>query len=234
MKRMIICISLFFFSTMANSNVYAITNKNNIEIDDTIYSKLVKFYGEDYLMTLSNDDYNDFQNIDLSNIKIVTPKDSRNYNFLAATEITNYKNLKIIVAENKVTVKLDWLKQPKVKNYDVMAVRFSNTEYDSIINAKYVYGNYNYKKINEVKTFDNGLGFSFKLPTEEIKSVIFDFKVNGNGIVYATYQHSTTNKISYVQSRNFYISSSGLGRVLSFKNGIEKYYDGMQGVSITV
>ena len=39
MKRMIICISLFFFSTMANSNVYAITNKNNIEIDDTIYSK---------------------------------------------------------------------------------------------------------------------------------------------------------------------------------------------------
>lgn len=72
------------------------------------------------------------------------------------------------------------------------------------------------------------------MPTEEIKSVIFDFKVNGSGIVYATYQHSTTNKISYVQSRNFYISSAGLGRVLSFKNGIEKYYDGMQGVSITV
>ena len=234
MKRIIVYIGLIICIVFINSNVYAITNKNGIEINDDIYSKLIKFYGEDYLMTISKNDYEDLIMTDINSIKMVSLNDLDSYNVLSNTETTNYKNLKIITSGSKVTVKLDWLKQPKVRNYDVMAIRFLNVKSNGIIGAKYIYGNYSYKQLNEFKYLDNGLGFSFKLPTEDIKSVIFEFKATGNGSIYATYQHSTTNKINYTQSRNFYISSSGLGGVLSFKNGIDKYYDNMNGVSIAI
>ena len=49
---------------------------------------------------------------------------------------------------------------------------------------------------------------------------------------YGTYQHATSD-VTLSQSKNYSISSSGLGGVLAFANSVIGYYDGMQGVDIT-
>ena len=235
MKKVIIYFCLVVGVLIINSNVYAITNKNGVEISEKIYEQLVKYYGDDYLMTITNDDFEYLMSKDIDNIKMISYYDYPKYSLFSTNEITNYKNLKIIVLDNKVTVKLEWLVQPKVRNYDIIAARFSNLKLNNVIGAKYIYGNdYNLKSISGIQKFDNGLGVSFKLPSETIRSVYFEFTVSGSGVIYATYQHSTTNRINYAQSKNFYITNSGLGKVVSFKNGIDKYYDDMNGVSISV
>lgn len=211
------------------------TNKNGIEITDEMYQKLVHYYGDEYLITMTNEDFEYFKSLDINSIKMVSVDDIQKYNLLSDNVETSYKKLTIIIAGKKITVRLDWNIQPKVKNYDVMAVRFSGVKLDSLFSVKYIFGDNNEsQQISGIKTFDNGLGFSFKLPTSKISNIFLDFFVSGSGTIYATYQHSTTNKINYTQSRNFYISSSGLGGVLSFKNGIDKYYDNMNGVSIAI
>ena len=65
-------------------------------INDDIYSKLIKFYGEDYLMTISKNDYEDLIMTDINSIKMVSLNDLDSYNVLSNTETTNYKNLKIL------------------------------------------------------------------------------------------------------------------------------------------
>lgn len=235
MKKLIAFICFIFAISIIDSNVYAMTNKNGVEIDDNIYKKLVYYYGDEYLMTMTNDDYNYLISQDINNIKMVSIDDAPEYSLLSDDVTTNYKKLKIVVAGNRVTIRLDWLVQPKVKNYDIIAARLSGVKLNSIIGAKYIYGSdYEIKQISGIKTFDNGLGFSFKVPTSKILCIFLEFSISGSGNIYATYQHSTTNRINYAQSQNFYLSNSGLGRVLSFKNGLEKYYDAMNGVSIAV
>ena len=56
MKKLIAFICFIFI--MINCNVYAMTNKNGVEIDDNIYQKLVYYYGDEYLMTITNDNFN--------------------------------------------------------------------------------------------------------------------------------------------------------------------------------
>ena len=169
MKKLIAFICFIFAISIIDSNVYAMTNKNGVEIDDNIYQKLVYYYGDEYLMTMTNDDYNYLISQDINNIKMVSIDDTPEYSLLSDDVTTNYKKLKIVVAGKRVTIRLDWLVQPKVKNYDITAARLSGVKLNSIIGAKYIYGSdYEIQQISGIKTFDNGLGFSFKVPTSKI------------------------------------------------------------------
>lgn len=138
MKKVIIYFCLVVGVLIINSNVYAITNKNGVEISEKIYEQLVKYYGDDYLMTITNDDFEYLMSKDIDNIKMISYYDYPKYSLFSTNEITNYKNLKIIVLDNKVTVKLEWLVQPKVRNYDIIAARFSNLKLNNVIDTSKV------------------------------------------------------------------------------------------------
>lgn len=233
MKKLIAFICFIFI--MINCNVYAMTNKNGVEIDDNIYQKLVYYYGDEYLMTITNDNFNYLMSQNIDNIRMISVDDNLQNNLLSDNVKTNYKNLKIVVAGKMVTIRLDWYIQPKVKNYDIFAARLSGVKLVKVNGAKYIYGNnYEIRQIDDIRKFNNGLGVSFKMPADTIRCVFLEFIISGSGDIYATYQHSTTNKINYAQATNYYLSSSGLGRVIKFKNEVNKYYDAMPGVSIAV
>ena len=59
------------------------------------------------------------------------------------------------------------------------------------------------------------------------------YKTSNSAIIYGSYQHSQRN-VTLSQSQNYVLSPNGLGGVIDFSSSVEKYYDGMGGVSISV
>lgn len=167
---------------------------------------------------------------------------------IATYHTTSYKNIQISstpIATNKylVDITTDWLITPRVKSYDVIAMRVD----DAIIksgsqNGIQMYNNsstsgsvdYSYQGTNMVLS-SNGFGISMNLVdaasgfTCQIEAVVT--ATTKWATVYGSYQHAMT-AVTLAKSKSYTISHNGYGKVINFATAVQNDYDNMQGVSI--
>lgn len=173
-----------------------------------------------------------------------------NISTIATYHSTSYKNIEISttsIGSNKYLVYLtnDWLITPRVKSYDVIAMR---TE-DSTISSGSQRGvqmyttngisdviNYSYNGTNMVLS-SNGFGISMNLVdaasgfTCEIQAIVE--ATSQWATVYGSYQHAMT-AVTLAKSKSYTISHNGYGKVINFATAVQNDYDNMQGVSISL
>lgn len=129
----------------------------------------------------------------------------------------------------RVTFSTIWKSLPKIKSYDVIGIRLSDTffldEHAIILANDYLKPDYAYQSTS-------GLGAIFDLSKDEIYTITQSFNVAYQGTIYATYQHAIKD-ISLDNASNFSFSSNGLGSVISFANQKEeKSYDDLPGIKL--
>lgn len=83
------------------------------------------------------------------------------------------------------------------------------------------------------KTLSNGFRSSALLQTGSSQEYSLTFMVSGSGTVYGTYQHAVSS-VTLNQSKDYTISSFGLGKVLDFSSSVKDKYDRMTGVDLAV
>lgn len=136
-----------------------------------------------------------------------------------------------------------WIKMPKIKQFDVMAMRWDNSL--SVMN---VYGAQWGDSSQKMTTYDEsspnvkktnyGIGISMNLHDTYKNECELYMRIASRTkfgtYLYATYQHarhSNANTLAISQSYTF--SSNGLGGVLYYSNATYRnYYDGMVGLSM--
>lgn len=135
-----------------------------------------------------------------------------------------------------------WKIMPSVRSFDVSGFRLgglsvvSGTQsgyqmYTTGGSTQYVSYAWNGTNINKQS---NGFGISMNLVDSSVTyletAMTADVVSTSTApIVHATYQHAIRN-VTLAQSKNYTISSAGLGDVLNFAGSIDDYYDGMQGL----
>lgn len=162
---------------------------------------------------------------------------------------TSSKKLTISVlnagSRKRITLTNTWLKLPKVRSYDVMAVRITDTSFTIGSNAFSASQEYDNNTVNYSYSGDNvripgvfshpGIGVSMNIVdsvSSSLSNTMVLTLVNGKDKykVFGTYQHATS-KVTLAQSKDYDIEAGGLGNVLKFSSSVAGKYDGMQGVS---
>lgn len=232
------------------SKVYALENiyfenSQGIKFTKNEYEIIGKIYGTDYLERMTQEDYNWLIDLKINNNDIEV---NSNYDYNHGTDIMPFEeihstaNKKITIVKscdtNKcmILVTTKWLSSPKVRSYDVIGTRFSNTSlYNDSIETKVQsdLGTERFNSSNNIVRYTNGFGVSVKLPTSNNLIISQKFYVNKSGKVYASYQHATKS-ISLSTSKLYTITSSGYGKVFSFYGNALNVYDQMGGVDINI
>ncbi len=163
---------------------------------------------------------------------------------------TSYKNIQITTSKittNKYYVYLtnDWLITPKVKSYDVIAMRTDDATITSgsqigtqlyTVNGVSSGVDYSYNGTNMVLS-SNGFGISMNLVdaasgfTCDIEAIVT--ATSQWATVYGSYQHAMT-AVTLAKSKSYTISHNGYGKVINFATAVQNDYDNMQGVSISL
>ena len=187
------------------------------------------------------------------------------YMFLATTKAANtdvwettYKILTLQILQwrggsnaKKIVVNNHWKTIPKVKELDIIGVHFVSGGRNLIQNDTFVA-----KQIadGEVLTYtsgsdnrvsqSNGQAVVMNIVNSTSKSLdnTLEFVMGGDNdiVVNASYQHNTSNDVTYAQAKNFTFGSSTndsnkicLGGVFIYPRSIGQYkYDQTQGVSV--
>lgn len=214
-------------------NVFATGYNSQIMLSDCEYDFISNMFYEGFQNNMSIEDYN---NIFSSGISCNSPIQLNNNTFdlLGTSHTTKSKNLLIKKSCSSniclITIQLKWLVTPKNKSYDVIGALLENTNFVGQAVTTFLDGN-NITNSSNYKFYLNGYGTSIYLSSSEKPNIIQYFNANNSGIVYASYQHSTS-QISLNQSQNYSLSKNGYGGVFLFNNNIKPYFDGMSGVSI--
>lgn len=231
MKKKLI-IAIFTISICFISGINKV-NANEYNFSSLEKQYIEELYGSDYEFSKEEYEWIKKLEIDKSGYRIVTNEQ----NIIPYIEIneTDMKILKISQSNDCITVAVSWKKEAQVKNYDVIAARFSGLTLNRSYYSSYITTKSSKYKCQNYKLYDNGIGCSFKLP-QSVKNVTIAlyFKTNGSGTVYATYQHSKTNRLTLNDSKNYSLSANGYGKVLQFNNKVAPYYDNMRGVEINI
>ena len=166
----------------------------------------------------------------------------------ATYHATSYKNIEITTSQTGtnsyfIYVTNNWLITPRVKSYDVIAMRVDDATISSgtqrgmqayTTNGITDVVNYSYQGTNMVLS-SNGFGISMNLVdaaqgfTCEIQAIVtatFQWAT-----VYGSYQHAMT-AVTLAKSKSYTISHNGYGKVINFATAVQNDYDNMQGVSI--
>lgn len=158
---------------------------------------------------------------------------------------TEYKQLSISVSGGVVKIECTWKMTPKVRSFDVIALRGENVLFNSnVIQGKQIYvkeGSTSFVKYNvnssNTKIFGNGVGISMNLVDDASDyrlSLSIPYSITGNNpIIYGSYQHAVRN-VSLNTSQKYLLNAKGYGKVILFDNPVNSYYDGMSGVSINL
>lgn len=133
-----------------------------------------------------------------------------------------------------------WYKIPKIKQFDIMAVRWNNN-----VNISNIIGwqecdsntgisNYNLNNKN-VKYTSNGAGISMNIHDSAKNRIELYMRVESKDSFgydfYGTYQHARNSKANTLAISQSYTFGDGLGGVLVFNNKTyESYYDNMMGI----
>lgn len=132
---------------------------------------------------------------------------------------------------------VEWLTVPKVKSFDVLALRFATSVGIQSATGSQVtnIGTQNYSNNGtNMKKFSNGVVISMNLMDDATTFLCkIQARINNTSNVipvYGSYQHAKTD-VTLATSQSYTLSSSGLGGVIAFNtNTIRNYYDGMRGV----
>ncbi len=257
-----VLLSIFITPMIANaSEEEYYTNKNGVVMDQANYENLVEKLTLEYVSFMTQREYDSLkdhelpvvaeksiisENIEIGGIpmEVVNPFSvAGSPNSIATTS----KKLGITVfdwgnGQYYVKAANEWLSIPKIRNYDVFAMRpddgfslvagtpsgtqyYSNaTEGHSII--------YQPNGANTV-TKSNGFGMSMNLVDNSDVSTFLNTitaRVSGSsGTVSASYQHCTSNSVTKAQSMDYILNVNGLGGVILF-NTVQSKYDAMMGV----
>ena len=233
----LLTLSLFLCMGVAKAESYY-TNNNGVSLTEKEYNYVIDFYGEDYLSQMTEENYNWIQKMDVNNREY---KIEKYYDKDTTTRSTYHQTSSKYLAISRscsgtcsVTIKLQWLKNPNVRSYDVIGARFVNTSLVSgtastVVSSSVgstVYSNYQY--------FSNGFGNSVKLPSSATSIIVEqNFEVQNSGTVYGSYQHAT-GYISLAQSKKYSINYNGAGTVFLFDSSVNDYFDQMGGVYISM
>lgn len=254
--------------------LFVTTSAKAATLTDEEYSRLKIIFSDARIATMSDEDAQRYLSYDLENSNIVSKyyRVTETANGTVSTEVTKteaeeasqatnnitrgafhrttYKNIQISATQlegNNYYIRFytNWLLTPRVKSYDVNAMRVDDaTIRDGSQAGRQTYGSYgNYSLVeysnngtNMVKK-ENGFGISMNLvdaATEfqlDIEAIVKS--TSKWATVYASYQHAATN-VTLAQSKAYNISHNGYGEVINFATAVENYYDGMQGVSIAL
>ena len=251
------------------------TSAKAATLTDEEYSRLKIIFSDNRIANMSDEDAQRYLSYDLEHSNVVNKyiKVTETANGTTSTEVskseaesgvqeannnltrttyhtTTYKNIRISATPlggNKYLVNFYemWLIDPRVKSYDVIAMRVDDSTVvegtqsgmqNYAQNGKSLSINYSNNGTNMVKK-SNGFGISMNLVdagTEfdcEIEAIVTS--TTKWATVYASYQHAATN-VTLAQSKAYNISHNGYGEVINFATAVENYYDGMQGVSIAL
>lgn len=266
MKKSLLVLSILLCTFIAPSIVNAesfYTNNNGVEMDEANYNNLVEKLTLEYVSFMTQREYDSLkdhelpkvaeksiisENIEIAGLpmEIVSPYSvAGSPNSVATTA----KRLGITVfdwgnGQYYVSASNEWISMPKIRNYDVFAMRpddgFSlvagtpsgtqhysnNSSGDAII--------YQPNGANTV-TKSNGFGMSMNLVDNSDINVLINTitaRVSGSGgTVSASYQHCTSSSITKAQSMAYSLSVNGKGGVILFSDpSVGGKYDGMMGV----
>lgn len=241
-----------FINNMTQERFNKIKDKEFIKVESqTNYLVYREYYSNtgDVVFTesqsLSEEEYENYSSI--QTFRVCTEDEHIDYNECWITE--NKKLVFDFVCEGSTTTcylsaELFWLTQPKVRSYDVFAMRwtsnFSPTTFfatqGAMVNSIPEQTEYHPGGTNSVFN-SSGVGVSMNLYDDglwiqcymDVEGTRTDKKTMTG---YVTYQHATS-ALTLANSKSYTFSSSGLGGVLYYSNStIRNKYDGMQGLSM--
>lgn len=213
-----------------------ITTKERIVDPKNIDSEIKKIKNKNSFSLLSNSN--------LFNCTIHGPEYST-----AMKKMSIYSIKSSSSTEKQANMKCTWLTIPKIRSYDIIAIRFGQVNGLSIIhcnntNGKQIWDNHTINYLangnnTTIKTGNadkgyGGIGIAMNIKDEVKKklsmelNVVYNITSNKAYKVFGTYQHATSN----VDKPSYKFSPSGMGEVISFDNkNVAVKYDNTSSVS---
>lgn len=144
----------------------------------------------------------------------------------------------------KIELTCEWIKTPKVKSYDIIAIRVNQ---DAIFSAdEYCYGKQyadndviTYKGgSSNIKSSKTGLGISMNLVDNASRHKLVLYAnvaaSNQSMIIFGTYQHATSD-VTLSKSQKYNFSPKGMGGVIDFTSTtVYEKYDRTPGLAVWV
>lgn len=266
LKKIIMTISILLVMIIS-SNVKA------ANLTDEEYARLRNLFSDARISMMSDEDAARYLSYDLEHVNKVskyykvtettngtittevskeeaTTAAENNISTMATYHTTSYKNIEIStmkLSTNVYYVNLtnEWLITPKVKSYDVIAMRVDDATISNgtqsgiqiyVTNGISDTVEYSYNGTNMVLS-SNGFGISMNLVdaasgfTCDIDAVVT--ATSQWATVYGSYQHAMT-AVTLAKSKSYTISHNGYGKVINFATAVQNDYDNMQGVSISL
>lgn len=162
---------------------------------------------------------------------------------------TDMKKIKMKIASNGATVKkveltCEWIKTPKVKSYDIIAIRVNQNvkiSADGNCYGKQYADNdvITYKgDSSNIKSSKTGLGISMNLVDNASKHKLELYANvaanNQSMIIFGTYQHAISD-VTLSKSQKYNFSSKGMGGVIDFTTTeVYEKYDQTPGLAVWV
>ena len=224
---------------------YQAFKSRNISMDDfASYSQVKK-----YFKTTINNLTNEITTTEVSEQEY-TNYNPENVSINSFVE-TEYKYMQLTLSTfddgyGDVSLGLRWKMIPATRSFDVLAIRFIAIEvingsqygrqaYEINGEANYVSYAWNGTNINDL---NNGFGISMNLINStdvnyfqmNIGAAIKVTNPNADPTAFGSYQHACSS-VTLAQSKNYTLSSAGLGNVINFPANIASKYDGMPGLS---
>ncbi len=264
LKKIIMTISILLVMIIS-------TNVKAANLTEEEYARLRNVFSDARISFMSNEDAARYLSYDLEHTNKVskyykvtettngtittevskeeaTEAADNNISPIATYHTTSYKNIEIMTTHTggnsyQVYMVNTWLITPRVKSYDVIALRVEDATISSGSQlGTQVYGsngnfdmvNYSYNGTNMVLS-SNGFGISMNLV-----DAASEFACDIEAIVtatsqwakaYGSYQHAMT-AVTLAKSKSYTISHNGYGKVINFATAVQNDYDNMQGVSI--
>lgn len=266
LKKIIMTISILLVMIIS-------TNVKAANLTDEEYARLRNVFSDTRISFMSDEEATQYLSYDLEHSNKVSKyyKVTETTNGTITTEVskeeattaaennistmgtyhtTSYKNIAITTSQTGtnsyfIYVTNDWLITPKVKSYDVIAMRVDDATISSgtqsgvqfyTTNGITAAVNYSYQGTNMVLS-SNGFGISMNLVdaasgfTCEIEAIVT--ATSQWATVYGSYQHAMT-AVTLAKSKSYTISHNGYGKVINFATAVQNDYDNMQGVSISL
>ncbi len=229
-------------SAESNNNIYY-TNANGVNLTEKEYNLTKNLFDEKFIEQMNQEDYDFINRIDVNNKDVELTIKEPDYIQSRTSSYVETQAKRLVIAKScngnvcNVTLANTWKYVPKVKSYDVIGAKFSNTSRssDSQVTLFKMDGT-NYK-CTEYVLKTEGIGCSYKLKSDASEEfyTYMNFDVyNTGGLVYGSYQHATSS-VTLSQSKNYTFSLGGYGNVFLFNTTKAKdSYDGMGGVSMYV
>lgn len=242
MKKILLLSLLFIFPVFVRAEEIYFTNNNNVSLTENQLNYVINRTWDGFQYIMTQEDYDSLMCEDFADypINIQELYDINQNSILPQSVSYSTASKKITLSSScssdicSISFVAKWLVNPNVRSYDVIGARFTNNV--SLISTPTTSLSSSSGSIysSEIVNYSNGFGVSIKLPTSASNIIITqNYIVSNGGKVFASYQHAKSN-VSLNNSKNYSISSSGLGSVFLFSGTIGSKYDGMNGVNTTL